>query len=68
MNIVKKITEKAVSTMMIAKRAVKFASESNLTQGLDFEKSTFYPMLATKAAKEGILAFTEKCKPNFKGL
>jgi len=67
-NIVKKITEKAVSTMMIAKRAVKFASESNLTQGLDFEKSTFYPMLATKAAKEGILAFTEKRKPNFKGL
>ena len=44
--------------MMIAKRAVKFSSESNLTQGLDFEKSTFYPMLATKAAKEGITAFT----------
>ncbi len=44
--------------MMIAKRAVKFSSESTLTQGLDFEKSTFYPMLATKAAKEGITAFT----------
>lgn len=50
-NFVKKITDKAVSSVMIAKRAVKFASESNLTQGLDFEKSTFYPMLATKAAK-----------------
>lgn len=58
MSFVKKITEKAVSTIMVAKRAVKFASESNLTQGLDFEKSTFYPMLATNAAKEGITAFT----------
>ena len=34
MNIVKKITEKAVSTMMVAKRAIKFASDSNLSQGL----------------------------------
>lgn len=36
---------------MIAKRAVKFATDSTLTQGLEFEKSTFYPMLATRAAK-----------------
>ena len=43
--------------MIIAKKAVKFASDSNLSQGLEFEKSTFYPMLTTKAAKEGISAF-----------
>lgn len=36
---------------MIAKRAIKFASDSNLSQGLEFEKSTFYPLFATRAAK-----------------
>lgn len=35
-NIVKKITEKALSTLIVAKRAVKFATDSTLTQGLEF--------------------------------
>ncbi len=32
--IVKKITDKALTTMIIAKKTVKFASDSNLSQGL----------------------------------
>lgn len=39
-----------------------------LNQGLDFEKDIFYSMLNTKAAKEGVSAFVNKKKPDFKGL
>ena len=40
----------------------------SLTQGLAYERANFYPLLNTKGAKEGIGAFIEKRKANFKGL
>lgn len=39
-----------------------------MNQGLEFEKDVFYSLLNTKAAKEGISAFMNKKKPDFKGL
>jgi len=39
-----------------------------MNQGIEFEKDVFYSMLNTRAAKEGVSAFVNKKKPNFKGL
>lgn len=39
-----------------------------MNQGLQYEKDVFYSLLNTKAAKEGITAFVNKKKPDFKGL
>ena len=39
-----------------------------LTQGLDYERDVFYSLMNTKAKKEGVSAFVNKKKPNFKGL
>jgi enoyl-CoA hydratase/carnithine racemase len=54
--------------VIIAKKTVKQASNLGLNQGLEFEKDVFYSMLNTKAAKEGVTAFANKRKPDFKGL
>jgi enoyl-CoA hydratase len=35
--------------------------------GLEFERKAFYMLFATEDAKEGMKAFLEKRKPNFKG-
>lgn len=40
-----------MSALITGKRAVKQSSDMNLSQGLQFEKSTFYPLMATKGAK-----------------
>lgn len=63
-----KIASKALTSVIIAKKTVKQASNLGLNQGLEFEKDVFYSMLNTKAAKEGVTAFANKRKPDFKGL
>lgn len=63
-----KIAGKALTATIIAKKAVKQASNMTMSQGLEYEKDVFYGMLNTKAAKEGVSAFVAKRKPNFKGL
>ena len=53
---------------MLAKKSIKQASNMTMQQGLDYEKAVFYSMLSTRAAKEGISAFINKKKPNFRFL
>ncbi|UYM06015.1 enoyl-CoA hydratase [Solicola gregarius] len=49
-----------------AKEAVNRAYESTLTEGVRFERRLFYGTFATEDKAEGMAAFVEKRKPDFK--
>ena len=67
MELANKIAEKAPIALQLAKEAVKFASRSNLDEGLKREVDLFALCFATEDKKEGVAAFLEKRKPVFKG-
>ena len=50
-----------------AKEAILRAQDTTLEVGLEFERKAFYMLFATEDGKEGMKAFLEKRKPNFKG-
>ncbi|MEZ5816866.1 MAG: enoyl-CoA hydratase [Hyphomicrobiaceae bacterium] len=52
--------------LMMTKDSVNRAYETTLREGLLYERRTFHPMFATEDQKEGMTAFVEKRKPNFK--
>jgi enoyl-CoA hydratase len=62
-----KITEKAPVALQLIKEAVKFASRSNLDEGLRREVDLFAICFSTEDKQEGVSAFLEKRKPVFKG-
>jgi enoyl-CoA hydratase len=51
---------------MMAKEAVNRAYETSLSEGVRFERRLFHAMFATADQKEGMAAFVEKRKPDFK--
>ncbi len=53
--------------LKLAKEAVLKAFETTLAEGLEHERKLFYMLFATEDQKEGMRAFVEKRKPNFKG-
>lgn len=61
------IASRAPIAVRMAKDAVNAAFETTLTEGLVVEKRNFYPLFATEDQKEGMQAFIEKRKPNWKG-
>jgi len=67
MELANKIAEKAPIALQLTKEAVKFASRSNLDEGLRREVDLFALCFATEDKKEGVTAFLEKRKPEFKG-
>ena len=67
MKIAEKIAEKAPIALQLTKEAVKFASRSNLDEGLRREVDLFAICFSTEDKKEGVAAFLEKRKPVFKG-
>jgi len=62
-----KIAEKAPIALQLCKEAVKFASRSNLDEGLRREVDLFAICFSTEDKAEGVAAFLEKRKPVFKG-
>lgn len=62
-----KIAEKAPIALQLSKEAVKFASRSNLDEGLRREVDLFAICFSTEDKQEGVSAFLEKRKPNFQG-
>lgn len=62
-----KIAEKAPIALQLCKEAVKFASRSNLDEGLRREVDLFAICFSTEDKQEGVSAFLEKRKPVFKG-
>ena len=61
------IAEKGPVATQLAKEAVDRAFESSLSLGLDYERRAVYLAFASEDAKEGLTAFTEKRKPDFRG-
>jgi len=60
------IAEFSLPSVMMAKEAVNRAYEAPLGEGILFERRLFHALFATEDQKEGMAAFVEKRKPNFK--
>lgn len=67
LRIAHEMAAKGPIALRLAKEAVLKAQEMNLSEGLEHERKLFYMLFATEDQKEGMLAFVEKRKPNFKG-
>ena len=61
-----KIAEFSRPITMMIKESVNRAYETTLTEGVHFERRLFHASFATEDQKEGMAAFAEKRKPNFK--
>jgi len=61
------IASKGPVAQRLAKESVNRAFESTLETGLDFERKALYLAFASEDAGEGLKAFTEKRKPEFRG-
>ena len=60
------IASKSLPSVLMAKEAVNRAFEVTLNEGLRFERRVFSSLFATHDQKEGMAAFAEKRKPDFK--
>lgn len=60
------IAAKSLPAVMMAKEAVDRAFETTLHEGLRFERRIFSSLFGTQDQKEGMTAFVEKRKPDFK--
>jgi enoyl-CoA hydratase len=61
-----RIAAQSSPAAQMVKEAVNRALETNLAEGLHFERRLFHAMFATADQKEGMAAFAEKRKPGFK--
>jgi len=62
------IAEKSLPIVMMTKEALNRAYETTLSEGVRFERRLFHAMFATQDQKEGMSAFNDKRKPQFKDL
>jgi enoyl-CoA hydratase len=67
MELANKIAGKAPVALQLCKEAVKFAAKSNLDEGLRREVDLFAICFSTEDKEEGVAAFLEKRKPDFRG-
>ena len=61
-----RIADFSLPAVMMAKEAVNRAYETTLAEGLRFERRAFHSMFALDDQKEGMAAFVEKRKPDFR--
>jgi enoyl-CoA hydratase len=61
------IASKSTVSVRLAKEAIDEAFETTLNAGMDFERRSFYLARAAEDADEGLAAFVEKRKPEFRG-
>ena len=67
MTVAKKIAALSPLAVMMNKEMVEAAYETTLAQGVVFERRLFHSLFAFEDQKEGMAAFVEKRKPEFKG-
>ena len=61
-----KIAELSLPVVMMAKESVNRAFETTLAEGVRFERRLFHSCFGIEDQKEGMAAFVEKRKPEFK--
>ena len=61
------IASKPSISIRAAKQAILRATDTTLGVGIEYERRLFYILFATEDAREGMRAFLEKRKPDFKG-
>jgi enoyl-CoA hydratase len=61
------IAEKSPLALRLAKQAINRAYETSLQVGVEYERQAFALALGTEDAREGMSAFLEKRKPEFRG-
>ncbi|WP_349615941.1 enoyl-CoA hydratase [Azotobacter salinestris] len=61
-----KIAQMSAPIAMMAKESVNRAFETSLAEGIRFERRLFHSTFATEDRQEGMAAFVEKRKPDFK--
>ena len=66
LKVAKQIAGLSRPIVMLAKESVDRAFETTLSEGVRFERRMFQSVFATEDQKEGMAAFVEKRKPNFK--
>ena len=62
-----KLVERPVLAIRAAKTALRKGLSASLKEGLQIEQDLFCMLFGTEDQKEGMTAFIEKRKPNFKG-
>lgn len=67
MEAAKKIASQSSMAVLMNKELVQVAYETTLTTGVAVERSLFHSLFAFEDQKEGMAAFVEKRKPDFKG-
>lgn len=66
-NLAKEIAGKPPVAVRLAKEAVLKAFDTTIESGLEFERKNFYLLFASEDQKEGMKAFIEKRKAEWKG-
>jgi enoyl-CoA hydratase len=66
-NLAKIIASKPPVAVRLAKEAVLKSFDTTIEGGLEFERKNFYMLFASEDQKEGMKAFVEKRKPEWKG-
>lgn len=65
--VAEKVAAKPPLAVKLAKDAILKAFNSPLDEGLEYERKAFYLLFASEDRREGMKAFIEKRKPEFKG-
>ena len=60
------IANLSLPSVFLAKDSVNYSYESSLSQGVEYERKLFHSTFSLEDQKEGMEAFIEKRKPNFK--
>lgn len=68
MSLAEAIAERAPLAVRLGKEAINHAFESFLADGLANERRSFYLLFASQDQKEGMKAFIEKRRPEWKGV
>lgn len=66
-NLAREIAKKSPLAVRTAKESVNKTYEMSLTEGLNFERKSFYMLFDSADQKEGMKAFLEKRQPTFSG-
>jgi enoyl-CoA hydratase len=67
LQLAKEIAQLSPVAVQLAKEAINRSFETHLDEGLAFERKNFYLTFASEDQKEGMQAFVEKRKADFKG-